>query len=230
MKIKMKILFLLVMSCLLIYIVSPLNGLQIRAFANNSEISTIGGIPVGDLSEEEIRTVLTNEIASWQSESIVVAGGGVSIHIDPTQIQYNIDETIAQYIEQTDKSWIAFWQNKPVVHIPLILVPNEQIKQQIATQPFWESDATYSNVMLNASYLRNHEIEAVVSKFTSIDNERIAVSIMEVPATVSGIQAIVDELNDVIIQSGEEFSLLAQLDSLLGSASRESINFTASVL
>lgn len=230
MNFKKRIISLAVLCCILIYIVSPFNVLQTRVLANDVESSTIGGIPVGDLNEEEIRVVLSKGISNWQSKSIVVVGGGTSIQIDPTQIQYNMDESITQYMEQSSKSWLAFWQKKPVVHIPLVVLPNEQIKEQIATQLFWETDATYSNVMINASYLRNHEIEAVVSQFTSIDNERIAVSIKEVPATITGIQAIVDQLNEVIIQSGEEFSLLAQLNPLLGSASSETINFSASLL
>ena len=230
MNIKMRIIFLVVIGCVLIYVISPLNGLQIRALANGGESSTIGGIPVGDLNEEEIRKVLINEISNWKNEPIVVFGGGNSIKIDTTQIQYNIDESVTQYLAQSSKSWILFWQKKPVVHLPLVVLQNEQIKQQIQGQPSWDTDATYSNVMLNASYLRNHEIEAVVSRFKPIDHERIAVSINEVPGNVHGIQAIVDQLNDVIIQSGEEFSLLTQLDSLLGSASFETINFTASVL
>ena len=230
MNIKKKIVLLAVLTSILIYIISPINGLQTRVLANDNESSTIGGIPVGDLNEEEIRKVVEKEISNWQSKSIVITGSGNSIQIDPTKLQYDIDESIKQYTDKSSKSWMAFWQKKPVVHIPLVVLPNEEIKKQIGAQPFWEVDATYSNVMTNAAYLRNHEIEAVVSKFTSIDNERIAVSIKEVPATVSGIQAIVDRLNKVVIQSGEEFSLLTQLEPLIGSASSETINFTASLL
>ncbi len=230
MNIKKKKILLAVLTSILIYIVSPINGLQTRVLANDNESSTIGGIVVGDLDEDEIRKVVEKEIFNWQSKSIVITGSGNSIQIDPTKLQYNIDESIKQYTEQSSKSWLAFWQKKPVVHIPLVVLPNEEIKKQIGAQPFWEVDATYSNVMTNAAYLRNHEIEAVVSKFSSIDNERIAVSIKEVPATVSGIHAIVDQLNKVMIQSGEEFSLLTHLEPIIGSASSETINFTASLL
>lgn len=229
MNIKKRIISLAVLSCVLIYIVSPINLLQTRVFAN-VESSTIGGISVGDLNEEEIRIVLSKGISDWQSKSIVVVGSETSIQIDPTQIQFDIDESIKQYMAQTDKSWLVFWQKKPVIHIPLVVLPNNQVKEQIAAQPIWETDATYSNLMTNAAYLRSQEVNAVVSQYKSIDNERIAVSIKEVPATITGIQAIVDQLNEVIIKSGEEFSVLAQLEPLLGSASSETIKFTASLL
>lgn len=230
MKIKLKIVTLAVLSSLLFYIVSPAGLINSKVLANGGEGSTIGGILVSDLKDDELRSALSNGIDNWTSEPIVVSGGGASIEFDSAAIQFDIDSTITTFKNQTDKPWYAFWQKKPVVHIPFVVKANDDLKQQISAQPLWETEGTYNNVMLNVSYLRNHEIDAVMSNVAAIDSERLAVTIKEVPAELTGVNQIVEQLNGKIIGANEEFNFLSELDSILGSTSRESLSFVASVL
>lgn len=229
MKIRFKILILTLLSCLLIYTVSPSGFLSNKAFANG-EGSTIGGITVDGMKSDEIRTALQKGINSWQDQPVIVTGGGASVEIDTTIIQYDFDKTIQLYESKTKKPWYKFWEKDPIVHIPLVLKPSEEVKEIIATQPFWETDATYSNVMSAASNLQVHNIDAVVSSVVKIDNERIAVAIKEVPASITNIQQVVAALDGQIISAGEEFNFLTQVVSILKSSNKETLSFAASVL
>lgn len=229
MKIKWKIVILAVLSCLLIYIISPVSFLQSTAYAEDGG-STIGGISVGDLKKDELKQALETGITNWTVTPVTISGAGTSIEVDASMFDFNVDQTIATYESQTDKAWFAFWKKRPVVHIPFIINPNEAVKEQIASQPLWDTDATYSNLETNVAYLRNHEIEAVAAPYSSIDNERLSAVIKEIPSNLTDIQSFVDLLNDRILAPGNEFSFLQEVDPILGSSNRETLSFVASTI
>ena len=227
MKLKKKLIILSILFSLLVFINSPLFPLQSIAFADNNA-STIGGVGVSGMDEGEIRNALNKAIKEFKDSKIEVSGAGTSIVIDPSQLQFNVDETIKDYLSQTDKSWYAFWESKKKVNIPLQISPNDEIKQQIAAVTQWDADQTYNNLMLVASLLRSHEVEAVASSVAGIDNERIAVSIVEIPASITDIQTVIDFIPERIIASGEEISFLNEMEPILGTISRDTVNFVAS--
>ena len=227
MKLKKKLIILSILFSLLVFINSPLFPLQSIAFADNNA-STIGGVGVSGMDEGEIRNALNKAIKEFKDSKIEVSGAGTSIVIDPSQLQFNVEETIKDYLSQTDKSWYAFWESKKKVNIPLQISSNDEIKQQIAAVTQWDADQTYNNLMLVASLLRSHEVEAVASSVAGIDNERIAVSIVEIPASITDIQTVIDFIPERIIASGEEISFLNEMDPILGTISRDTVNFVAS--
>ena len=228
-KLKKKLIIFSILLSLLVFINSPLFPLQSIAFADNNA-STIGGVGVSGMKEGEIRDALNKAIKEYKNKTIEVTGAGTKIEIDPSQLQFKVEETIQEYISQTDKSWYAFWESKKKVNIPLQISPNEEIKQQIAAVPQWDADQTYNNLILVASLLRSHEVEATASSLAGIDNERIAVSIVEIPASITDIQTVIDFIPERVITSGEEISFLDEMSPILGSISRETVNFVASAL
>jgi hypothetical protein len=229
MKIKWKIVILAVLSCLLIYILTPVSLLQSTAYAEDGG-STIGGIAVSDLKEDELKQALETGITNWTNTLVTVSGAGTSVELDASQFEFNVDQTIQTYESQTDKAWFAFWKKRPVVHIPFNVTPNESIKEQLAAQPLWDAEATYTNIETNVAYLRNHEIEAVAAPYSSIDNERLSAVIKEIPSNLTDTQSFADLLNDRILAPGTEFSFLQEVDPLLGSSNRETISFVASAI
>jgi hypothetical protein len=226
---KKKVTVLIVLTALLIYIISPLNILHNKAFASGVG-STIGSVDVTDLKEEDLRQVLTDAIVTYQSQALTITGGGVTEELDLSSLQYDVEATIAEYKNLTDKPWYAFWQKKKVVNLPIQVAPNEGVQQQIAAVPQWDAAQTYANTMLIASYLRSHEVEAVVNAVINIDEERLAVAIAPVPVTSTDIQTAVDALNERVLAPNEEFSYLNEMAPVLGSLNRETINFVASLL
>jgi hypothetical protein len=226
-KLKKKLIIFSILLSLLVFINSPLFPLQSIAFADNNA-STIGGVGVSGMNEGEIRDALTKAIKEYKDSTIEVSGAGTKVKIDPAEIQFKVEETIQEYISQTDKPWYAIWESKKKVNIPLQISPNDAIKQQIAAVPQWDADQTYNNLMLIASLLRSHEVEATTSSLAGIDNERIAVSIVEIPATITDIQTVIDFIPERVITSGEEISFLDEMAPILGSISRDTVNFVAS--
>ena len=220
---------LIVLTALLIYIISPFNFLHTKAFANEGG-STIGSVNVGDLKGDALTNAVSEAVRTYQSEYLVVTGSGVSAEIDLSSLQYDVNATISEYERLTEKPWYAFWEKKKVVNLPIQLASNDIISEQIASIPQWDAEQTYANVMLIASYLRSHEVEAVVNPIANLDEERLAVAIAPVPPTSTDIQTVVDVLNDRIFAPNEQFSYLNDLSSVLGSLNRETINFVASLL
>ena len=229
MNLKKKLIVLSILCSFLVYLNSPFFPLQFRAFANDNG-STIGGVSVSGMKEEEIRNALSKAIEEYISNPIEVSGAGTSIEIDSSKLQFNIDATLEEFISQTGKPWYAFWESTKKINIPLQINSNEEIKQQIAEVKQWETESTYNNLILIASLLRSHDVEAKASEIAGIDNERIAVAIAEIPSSITDVQTIIDFIPERIIASGEEISFLDEMSPILGTVSRETVSFVSSTL
>ncbi|WP_347790457.1 VanW family protein [Solibacillus sp. CAU 1738] len=202
-----------------------------KAYADDaSNRSTIGGISVDKLSLEELKVILNDAIINWTSEPIIVSGGGSSLKINPTALQFDVEATIATYESMTKKDWFAFWESKRVVHLPLELAPSDSIKKEIESIAMWHTDSTYDKVFAQAAYLGSHEVEADVANLTLLENDRIALDIEQIPEEAMGVSELVNALNEQIINPNEPFSLLEKLSAQADLANREALNFVASML
>lgn len=226
--IKKKIATLVTLVVVLIYLVSPASPLLQKAFA--SQQSTIGGVEVEGLSSSELKETLNEAIVNWTSEPVIVVGGGATVQLNTTALDYDVDTTIATYESMTKKAWYEFWKSKRVVQLPLQLAPSDTIKNEIANVATWHTDSTYEKVMLQAAYLRSHEVEADVGNLAALENERIALEIEQIPASAMGINELVPFINDQIINPNESFSLIEALGGQVDLANREALNFVASML
>ncbi len=200
-----------------------------KAYAEQTG-STIAGISVEELSKDEIRDALQQEIASWTSEQLKVDGGGSAVTLNPTLLQFDIDSTIATYEMMTKKPWYAFWKKERTVNLPLEVAPNEAIKNELVKVANWDMDDTYERIMLQAAFLKSHEVEAKVTNFTAIDNERIALAIDQIPVDAAGVVDLVEMLNDQILMPAAPFSLLETVGDQVNLANHSAVNFVASML
>jgi len=222
--------FVLVAAVLVCLLIPAQSYLTAFADEKRSNGSTIGGIDVSGLKDQEIKKVLENAIDEWASEPIVIRGGGEELSIDPQEIIFDIDRAIDEYRDSTDKPFYLFWKSEEVVHIPIHISDSESIKEQISYITIWDTEDTYKRVLAQASYLESHEIEAVVTDTTQLENERIALSIEKIPANTKGVQALAEELNEYILEPNEAFSLLTVLENLTDSANTEGLNFVGSMI
>ncbi|MFS0876911.1 VanW family protein [Solibacillus isronensis] len=190
--------------------------------------STIGWMEVGNLKGEELKSALTNAVNDWNAQNLTVSGGGSSIEVSSSTFQFDIESTVNQYEENYRKPWYAFWNNNTTVHLPLTVFPSEVVKDEIASVSTWDTDATYSNVELAASYLMTDEVEAVVIDTSLLETDRISLSLEAMPEGAMGINELVLALNDTVIDPQMSFSMIEQLGEAINLANREAINFVAS--
>lgn len=230
MKMKWKILLLGLLTAILVYVTLPSTNLIEKAYAENGKGSTIAGINVSGMKEKEMKKTLNDAIKKWKSKPIVITGGGSKLEIDSSTIQFDVEKTISDFTSLVDKPWYAFWKKENVVHIPLQVKPNEQLKNEIAQYTVWKTEETYNQLITNASYLKEDEIEAEVEDLSVYENERLSVVIEKIPNDVVGVNEIVEALNDFIVNPEEVFSFIDVIKEKIGNADNETLNFVASVL
>ncbi|MEK4078611.1 VanW family protein [Solibacillus sp. FSL K6-1126] len=197
---------------------------------NNAAGSTIGGIETDDLKGEELKVLLTDAVKDWYTQNLTVTGGGTSIELNSSTFQFDIESTVANYENQVHKSWYAFWKDKPTVHLPLIVSPSEIVKNEISNVSSWNTDLTYSNVQLNAAYLKTNPVEAVVIDVSVLETDRISLSVEPMPEGAMGINELVLQLHETVIEPQMAFSMIEKLGDTINLANREAINFVASNL
>lgn len=192
--------------------------------------STIAGISVEALSEEEIRNTLQQEIAHWTSEQMIVVGGGAELALNTSQFQFDIDSTMNLYQTMTKKPWYAFWKDEPTVNLPLELAPNEVINNELAAVAIWDTENTYDRVMQHAANLNMNEVEAEVVNVEIIENERIALGVEKIPEDSMGTIELTEALNNQIILPNQPFSFLETVGEQINLANRSAANFVASMV
>lgn len=222
-----------VIFVIILYFLSPLNYLTLSdTFADEKDksSSTIGGVKVDGLNEDEIHKALEAAIQSWISKPLVITGGGAELSLDPSEIRFDINETIENYKRLTSKPWFAFWESEKNIQLPLQIVQNDKLKNDISSVAMWNTEQTYDKVLMQASYLRSQEVKAEILHTTMLESERLSLSIEEIPVDAQGIQNLIDRLNDYVLNPNKPFSLLNSLGEFTKSASDDALNFVASVL
>ena len=203
---------------------------SIASADNNAVGSTIGGIETGDLKGKELKALLTDAVNDWYAQNLTVTGGGASIEVSSSTFQFDIESTVENYENQIHKSWFAFWEDTPDVHLPLTVFPSETVKNEISNVSSWDTESTYSSVELNAAYLKTAPVEAVVTDLTVLETDRISLSIEPMPEGAMGINELVIALHETVIEPQMVFSMNEKLGDTINLANREAINFVASNL
>lgn len=192
--------------------------------------STIGGVEVTDVKDSGLESALQVAISEWQATAIKVSGRESSITIDANNLNFDIEAAISQFEMLIKKPWYAVWQKNKIVHIPIPVTANKEATAQIESVVTWESEETLNNVMMQASYLRSHEVEAVVNDAFMQTEERIGFQVSDIPAEVLGVPEVIDSLNDVLFVPNQPMSLLSLLGEQAGAVNEVGLDFLASTL
>lgn len=221
------LLVILAMVCLLFPV-----QFYMKAFANGkpSKGSTIGGVSVSGMNDEEIKEALEKAIQEWGTEPILIQGAGIELAIDAQELPFDLDRTIQTYRNLTRKPFFLFWTSDKVVHIPIEISESQSIKDQISNIAIWDAEETYHEIVMQASYLKSHKVKAAVADTAQLENERIALSIENIPKSASGVQALAETLDGYILQPDKPFSLLTVLEKQAEVANKEGLNFFGSML
>ncbi|MCS5500499.1 G5 domain-containing protein [Lysinibacillus sp. A4] len=231
MKTYIKIISLFLVIVLIVGFFVPSFVLNDTVFAKEGpESSTIGGIEIYDVKTADLATTLQNAISEWQDAEMEIVSEGIAKAIDSKQFVFDPSAAIAQYEMLTKKPWYAFWQKEKVVHIPIPVTVNEAITQQINEAGVWDTDKTLQKLILQASYLKEHKVEAVINEDSMQTGERIAFQIAELPANSQGVAKIIPLLNDVHLVPNQSISLLTLLGEQAGVVNDAGLDFVASML
>ncbi|EON73006.1 VanW family protein [Lysinibacillus sphaericus] len=231
MKRYIQIACLLIGAMLIVAVCLPNFVLNGTVFAKeDSKGSSIGGIEIEGLKASTLESTLQTAITQWQSTAVVVSGGNTFTMIDTNQLSFDISAAISQYELLTKKPWYAFWQKDKVVHVPIPVTINETIIHQIESVDIWESEKTLQTITSQASYLRNHEIEAVVNDTLMQAEERLGFQVAEIPTDVRGIREIIASIEEVVLVPDKPVSFLSLLGEQTGAVNGAALNFLASTL
>ncbi len=231
MKTYIKIISLFLVIVLIVGFFVPSFVLKDTVFAKEGpKSSTIGGIEIHDVKTADLATTLQNAISEWQGAEMEIVSDGIAKTIDSKQFVFDPSAAIAQYEMLTKKPWYAFWQKEKVVHIPIPVTVNEAITQQIDEAGVWDTDKTLQKLILQASYLKEHKVEAVINEGSMQTGERIAFQIAELPANSQGVAKIIPLLNDVNLVPNQSISLLTLLGEQAGVVNDAGLDFVASML
>lgn len=185
MKTYIKIISLFLVIVLIVGFFVPSFVLKDIVFAKEDpKSSTIGGMEINDVKTADLATTLQNAISEWQGSEVEIVSDGISKTIDPKQFNFDIATAISQFEMLTKKPWYAFWRKEKIVHIPIPITVNEAITQQIDEAGVWDTDKTLQKLILQAAYLKEHKVEAVINEDFMQAEERIAFQIAELPLIV----------------------------------------------
>lgn len=226
MNVRLKVGILTILVVLVAYIISPIPFTA----ADSDSSSTIGRVKVSGLTEEEMKTALLEAVGEWQSAPLTVTGDGWVVELDPAQVVFDIDASIASYEQQAKKPWFAFWQKERSVQLPLIIESDGDWQERIREVGAWAFDATYYNVRNAASYLSKTALEAEVVTVDTANFDRIALEMQPVPVTAVGVEAIMARLNNYTVHEGQVFSYIEALEETMDEANNDAHNFVASML
>lgn len=227
MRIKLKVIILFSLITLLVYLWVPTSQFSVVQAEGEKAESTIGGIVVTGMDEEEIRIALDAAIATWkQNGDFVVQGVGVDLPLNKDYFEFDVNATMNQYVNSTSKAWYAFWKSEKTVNLPLTLTVNPEVNTEIDSVSLFVLEETYQNVVNEASYLSDQPVEAAVTDLSIYEANRIAFTLETFDGNVAELTNITSQLNDTLISSGEIYSLLEHVET----AEAYTLNFIASML
>lgn len=231
MKILTKNFIIICFITLFIYVLLPNNNLTFLTVDAESKSSTIGGVEIGDLEKEEITNHLKKAIENWKRNSeIVIEGVDVHLPIDTAFFVFDVEASVNEYINTTEKPWYAFWKSDSIVHIPLQLTLEPELITSIEENSQLNTEETINNIKRQVGMLSEEPIEAVLMDLSALETERIAFSIEEVSVNLAGLSEITETLNDQVISTGEVFSFLDKTSEISNSFSDETADFIGSML
>jgi len=231
MKMYIKIISVILAIVLIVGFFVPSLVLNGTVFAKESpENSTIGGIAVEELNKEEILRILRDAVEKWQETPLIISGGGTEQELDAHDVQFDIEQVVSQFEELSKKPWFAFWESKRTVQLPIPVIAGGNTKKAVKSNSQWKTEETIAGILNQAGNLGSHQINAELVDVSSLENERIAFQISDIPKNVDNLEGLLDKLNNQLIAPNQKMSLLQLLGEQANTVHTETLNFIASMV
>lgn len=227
-----KTIVLVVLTSFLFYLWSgnfPLLQQQVSAESEGSG-SSVGGHQVEALDREEIISLLNSKILEWKQNPILLTGNNTDITLNSEWFTFNVESTVDQFENQVSTPWYAFWESEPTVHLPLQVEMSPELIEIIEDNSHLDTEATLQIIKNHVEVLSLEPIETVALDMSLFQADRIAFDIEEISINTGNLTEIILALNEKVIGSGEIFSLNQNMEGINLGASKETINFVASLI
>ncbi|GGA35635.1 VanW family protein [Psychrobacillus lasiicapitis] len=231
MKILTKIITLICLVTLFFYLFLSESNIAFLKVDAKSDGSTIGGIEIEDLDKKEITSRLGLAIEDWKRDTkLVLEGKGINLTLDTNYFIFDVEASVNQYLNASQKPWYAFWKTDSIVHIPLQITIDPKLLTLIEENSLLNKEKTIENIKAQVAVLSKIPIEAVLVDLTALESERIAFSLEEVSINTIGLSEIIAALNEQVISTGDVFSFFEETLEISGVYNDETADFVASLL
>lgn len=191
---------------------------------------TIAGIDVDGKKASDIESQLASEVERWKENDIIVQASTGRIIIPSNYINFDIKDTVKQYIEASSKPWYLFLASEPTIQLALKVSVDDRIYEALNEAPLFIVDETIEAILLHAGYLQQGPVEALEVPLTKDLLTRISFETQEMTVNITGLSQMVLALNDTTLLNGESFSFLEKLTEADSFYNNETANFVASTL
>lgn len=192
---------------------------------------TLGGKVVPSIEENEVTQFITNEINIWKTSAVEQLNStSPHLQVTPEDFEFNIEQSVEQFVDKADVPWYAFWKRDQEVHQPLIVNLSERLISAVDNDPSLDMVQTQNDLELKASVLSSEPIQLVAGTISVADMERVGYITKQTGLPAAEINAVVELLNEKVLQPQEEFSLLELLKQGASPITEETSNFVASML
>lgn len=192
---------------------------------------TLGGRVAPSIESDEVTPWIENEINSWKV-STVNQLSEVAPHLEIVldDFQFDVMTSVNEFVDRTNIPWYAFWRNKQEVHQPLDVTLSQRLLDALDADPALDMVQTSADLQLKASVLSNEPIQLIASNVSVSDMERVGFVNVQTGLPAAELNAVVELLNDKVLQSQETFSLIDTLRQGSTPITEDTANFTASML
>ncbi len=201
------------------------------AFAkSDADVNRIGGIEINSTKKNEIKSLLSTEVTKWRQEDIILRGATAKIVVPHDYINFDLNKTVENYITETSSPWYKFWSGRNKVNTPIVVMLDEEIYRLFDAAPLFYVDESIEALKDHASYLKDGDVPAKEVELTKDLLERTSFEVQDILVDGTGMDFIVEELNDMTLLNNEEFSFLSLLEEVGSYYSAETADFVASSL
>ncbi len=192
--------------------------------------SSIGGIDVGEKTEDEAFSLLLSAIERWKNEGdFIVQTANDSVVIPYKNIKFDVKDSVKEMTNQIDKPWYAFFTKSEPQQLPLTV--SVDVTDELLDK-FGNSIDAKKTVQLienTISYLSQHKITAVSSNQNDAE-ATIAETSWEIPSDYLFMDELLEELNTISIPANSSFSYLESIADKVSYYSEAEGNFVVSML
>lgn len=219
---------------IIILIILGVLFLPVVVFASKiSDASSIGGVPVENLTIEEAEVELRNLISEWLTGDPLEATNDFETLEIPREIfQFDLETSVKQLEEKMKRHWSNFFMKKENIHQELFvsLVPNAE---EILNWPeYVEIETTLNHALMQAGNLKDNSVSLVYVEGASLELEEAASVSLEIPAiSEATVTYLIDNLNEQMIKPNVLYSFLDEniLPDGMSNAEKET-SFLASAM
>lgn len=168
-------------------------------------------------TETEIQTMLEDAVVIWQAQDdLELEGEFETITVSRDAFLFNIDLTLSDLRDQTDRKISTFFKRPKNVYIPLVVDIDEDHRDivKLKEKSYIDYNRVVNNLENTAKDLAEKTITLTYIEGEEIPLEKVAEVELDKPKlSAATIDYIVDELDGTLIVPDELFSFLEAIDT-----------------